>query len=79
MSGTTPNSIFQCVRDRQCADVTSRVSRVDTEALTAEEIVRYPSNAEFILGTVAIQVGDEIWMGGIGGTDRIVRIPRALT
>ena len=73
--GDNPNSIFQCVRDRQCADVTSRVSRVDTEALTAEEIVRYPSNAEFILGTVAIQVGDEIWMGGIGGTDRIVRIP----
>ena len=48
---------------------------MDTETLTAEEIVRYPSSTEFILGTVAIQVGDEIWMGGIGGSDRIVRIP----
>ena len=73
--GDNPNSIFQCVGARQCAGVTSRVSRVDTETLTAEEIVRYPSSTEFILGTVAIQVGDEIWMGGIGGSDRIVRLP----
>ena len=29
----------------------------------------------FSLGTVAIQVGDEVWVGGIGGRDRIARFP----
>jgi hypothetical protein len=55
--------------------VTSRVSRVDPERLTAEEIVRYPSNEHVILGTVGLQVGDEIWLGGIGGADRIAIFP----
>lgn len=55
--------------------MTLRVARVDPERLTAEEIVRYPSSERFILGTVALQVGDEIWLGGIAGSDRIVRFP----
>ena len=71
--GNTPESIFQCLRQRQCDGVTSRVSRVDPDRLTAEEIVRYRSNERFPLGTVALQVDDEIWLGGIAGADRIVR------
>ena len=55
--------------------MTSRVARVDPDALTAEEIVRYPSNEQFILGTVGLQVGAEIWLGGIAGSDRIARFP----
>ena len=46
---------------------------MDPETLTAQEIVRYPSNDLVILGTTAIQVGDEIWLGSIGGGDRIAR------
>ena len=55
--------------------MTSRVAKVDPLRLTAEEIVRYPSNDFLILGTVAIQVGEEIWVGGVGGGDRIARFP----
>ena len=71
--GDTPESIFACLGQGQCDGVTSRVSKVDPERLTAEEIVRYPSNDHIILGTVAIQVGNEIWVGGVGGGDRIGR------
>ena len=73
--GDAPESIFQCLGEQQCDGVTSRVARVDPEQLTAEEIVRYPSNEHVILGTVALQVGDEIWLGGIAGADRIARFP----
>jgi len=51
------------------------VARVDPETLIAEEIVRYPSNDHFLLGTVGLQVGDEIWVGSIAGSDRIARFP----
>ncbi len=73
--GDAPESIFACLGQGQCDDVTSRVAKVDPEGLTAEEIVQYPSNDRIILGTVAIQVGDEIWVGGVGGGDRIGRFP----
>ena len=73
--GNTPESIFACVGQQQCDGVTSRVAKVDPEDLIAEEIVRYPSNQHVILGTVALQVGDEIWLGGVAGADRIARFP----
>ena len=73
--GDAPESIFECAGQRQCDGVTSRVAKVDPEDLTAEEIVRYPSNEHVILGTVALQVGDEIWLGGVAGADRIARFP----
>ena len=73
--GEAAESIFQCLGQGQCDGVTSRVAKVDPEALTAEEIVRYPSNVHVILGTVGLQVGDEIWLGGIAGSDRIARFP----
>ena len=71
--GAEVESIFQCLGQGQCDGVTSRVARVDPDQLTTEEIVRYPSNEQFILGTVALEVNDEIWLGGIAGADRIVR------
>ena len=74
-----PASIFACLGERACDGVTSRVATVDPEALTAQEIVRYPSNDHLILATVALQVGDEIWVGGIGGSDRIARFNQPAT
>jgi hypothetical protein len=71
--GPTQASITLCMGQGQCDGVTSRVTRVDPERLTAQEIVRYPSNDLLILGTVAIEVGNEIWVGGIAGGDRIAR------
>ena len=68
-------ALGQCLGGQGCDGVTSRVAKVDPERLTAEEIVRYPSNEHFLMGTVGLQVGDEIWLGGIAGADRIVRFP----
>ncbi|HCV33614.1 MAG TPA: hypothetical protein DGF10_03010 [Acidimicrobiaceae bacterium] len=65
----------RCFQQGDCSGVTSRVARVDPETLIAEEIVRYPSNDHFLLGTVGLQVGDEIWVGSIAGSDRIARFP----
>lgn len=67
------NTVIDCVRDRKCDGFSSRVSRVDPLSLTADEIVQYPSNEHVILGTGAIQVGNEIWLGAVGGGDRIAR------
>ena len=46
---------------------------MDPETLSYEEIVNYPSNKHVILGTGAIEVGDEIWLGAVGGGNRIGR------
>ncbi len=74
--GDTQTSIIQCLgQGRGCDSVSSMVTRVDPERLTAREIIRYPSNDLLILGTVAIEVGDEIWVGGIAGGTRIARFP----
>ena len=73
--GPARASIGQCIRQGQCDGVTSRVSQIDLRSFTAEEVVRYPSNDLLILGTVAIQVGDEIWVGGVAEGDRIARFP----
>ena len=58
-----------------CEGVTSHVARVDTVALTAETIFSYPSNDNLRLGTAAIQVGDELWVGSVGESIRIARAP----
>ena len=73
--GRTRAAIGECIRQGQCDGVTSRVAQIDLQKLEAEEIIRYPSNDLLILGTVAIQVGDEIWVGGVAGGDRIARFP----
>jgi hypothetical protein len=75
--GATQSAIGQCMGQGQCESVTSRVTEVDPQNLTAREIVRYPSNDLLILGTVAIQVGQEVWVGGIAGGERIARFPAA--
>ena len=76
-AGSGPDSIFACIREGDCDGITSRVARVDPDSLTAEEVVHYPSNELLIVGTAGIEVGDEIWVGGIGGGQRIGRFPAA--
>ena len=53
---------------------TSNVARVDPQAMTSEEIVNHPNGALFGTATVALEVGDEIWVGSLQG-DRIARFP----
>ena len=73
--GPTPDAVLACVRERACAGVESRVARVNQQTLETEELVSYPSSDIFILGTVALEVGNELWMGGVAGSNRIVRFP----
>ena len=53
---------------------TSNVARVDLTALKSRELVRYPFSDTFSTGTVAIDVGREIWVGSVRG-DRIAIFP----
>lgn len=71
--GPTREAIGTCLRERKCEGVVSRVAKVHPESFAVEQLVRYPSNDLLILGTVAIQVGDELWVGGVGGGERIAR------
>jgi hypothetical protein len=61
----------ECLR-AACPDLTSNVARIDPKTMTAQEIVRYPSNDDFFGATAALQVGREVWMGSVRG-DRIAR------
>ena len=74
-SGGGITAIGACLSGGSCEGVATRVARVDPDELTAEEIVRYPSSPLLPLGTVAIRVGEEIWVGAVGGGDRIARFP----
>ena len=38
------------------------------------EIINYPSSAEVSFATVAVQIGNELWVGSSRG-DRIARYP----
>ena len=71
--GTGDATPLTCLMEGRCDGVTSRVAKVDPQTLTAEEVVRYPSNDLVVVGTGAVQIGDEIWLGSIGGGNRIAR------
>jgi sugar lactone lactonase YvrE len=53
---------------------TSNVVKIDPETLRVQEVLRHPNSAEFGSGTVAVQVGKEIWVGSFRG-DRIAIFP----
>jgi hypothetical protein len=53
---------------------TSHVGRWNTKTMKFEELIRYPYGDAFSVGTVAIQVGQEIWVGAVRG-DRIAVFP----
>ncbi len=53
---------------------TTNVVRIDPASLKVQEIIRHPNGAEFGAGTVAVQIGKEIWVGSFRG-DRIAIFP----
>ena len=53
---------------------TSNVAKVDPNTLKVQELVRYPYGDAFSAGTVAIQIGKELWVGSVRG-DRIAIFP----
>lgn len=66
-------TIRECIIQGDCEGFTSRVARINAQTLSSEEIVSYPSTKDVVLGTGAIQVENEIWLGAVGGGDRIAR------
>lgn len=73
--GATEESLFSCFTDRNCDEIRSRAVRVNPDTLEVNDLINHPSNDKFILGTVALEVGEELWMGGIVENDRIIRFP----
>lgn len=72
-AATSFERLLECI-NRFCPDATSNAARIDPQSLKAQEIVRYPAKEVFSTGTVALQVGKEIWLGSVRG-DRIARYP----
>jgi len=50
------------------------VARIDPKTLVAREILRQSNTPAFANGTVAIEVGKELWVGAVGG-DRVAIFP----
>jgi hypothetical protein len=53
---------------------TSHIGKLNTTTMKFQELVRSPYDEAFSAGTVAIQVGKEIWLGSVRG-DRIAVYP----
>ena len=53
---------------------TSNIVKVNPETLAVRDIIREPSNSTFGAGTVAVEVGSQIWVGSFRG-DRIAIFP----
>jgi sugar lactone lactonase YvrE len=53
---------------------TSNVVKIDPNTLKVQEIIRHPNTPEFGNGTVAVQIGKELWVGSFRG-DRIAIFP----
>jgi hypothetical protein len=53
---------------------TSVIGKIDPDKMTYREIINYPTSDVLSASTVAVQVGDEFWVGSFRG-DRIARYP----
>ena len=56
------------------ASQTTNVVKINPNTLQVQEIIRHPNGDTFGSGTVAVEVGKEIWVGSFRG-DRIARFP----
>jgi sugar lactone lactonase YvrE len=54
----------------------SVIGKVDVKTMTYRQIIDYPTSPAVSFATVAVQVGDELWVGSSRG-DRIARYPAA--
>ena len=68
--------VTQCDESIDCELAVARVAEVNPMTLQVQHLVDYKGNEFFRMGTVAIEVDDEIWIGGIGGSLGIARFPQ---
>jgi len=67
-------SIFAAGQGGVAPMQTSNVVKIDPNTLKVQEIIRHPNSPEFGNGTVAVQIGKELWVGSFRG-DRIAIFP----
>jgi hypothetical protein len=65
--------VTRCADSSPCELAVARVAKVNPTTLHVQQLVNFKGNDYFKLGTVAIEVGDEIWVGGIRGSLGIAR------
>ena len=53
---------------------TTNVVKINPNTLKVQELIRQPNSEAFGAGTVAVEVGKELWVGSFRG-DRIARFP----
>ena len=68
--------VTRCDDSSPCELSVARVAKVEPTTLDVQQLVDYEGNDFFKLGTVAIEVGNEIWVGGIRGSFGIGRFPQ---
>ncbi|HCR00473.1 MAG TPA: hypothetical protein DIU48_13700 [Acidobacteria bacterium] len=67
--------VTRCDSD-PCELAVARVAKVHPTTFNVQQLVDYKGTDFFQLGTVAIEVDDEIWVGGIRGSLGIARFPQ---
>jgi hypothetical protein len=67
-------SIFATGQGGMAPMQTSNIVKINPETLKTQELLRQPYTPEFGAGTVAIQIGRELWVGSFRG-DRIAIVP----
>ena len=67
-------SIFAAGQGGMAPMQTSNVVKINPTTLKVQEIIRHPDSAGFGSGTVAVQIGKEVWVGSFRG-DRIAIFP----
>ncbi|MBM3779326.1 MAG: hypothetical protein FJW23_14005 [Acidimicrobiia bacterium] len=72
-AASAPEKLMECFA-KACPDATSNAARIDARTFAAREVVRLPFSPSFAGGTVALQVGNEVWLGAMRG-DRVARYP----
>ena len=68
--------ITRCEDGDPCELAPARVAEVDPNTFAVRQLVDYQGNDFFKVGTVAIEVNGEIWIGGIRGSHGIARFPQ---
>ena len=58
---------------RDVPETSSVVVKINPDTLAVREVLRRPDDARFRFGTVAVEVGNELWVGSYQG-DRIAVI-----
>jgi hypothetical protein len=68
--------VTRCAEIVNCELAAARVAKVDPNSFDVQQLVDFKGNDFFRLGTVAIEVENEIWIGGIRGSLGIARFPK---